>query len=124
MANLEQNREESVGSHREDHFVNLERRRDREYNPTPSVMVETKHTERIERSHSRTRSRVSHEYETQNLKLEIDHLLKKLRRRERNRRNSTPPLSEGLGENRDRSYRCRSRTLPSEFFSPPLTQIS
>ena len=61
MANLEQNREESIGSQREDHFVNLERKRDREYNPTPSVMVETKHTERIERSHSRTGSRVSHE---------------------------------------------------------------
>ena len=40
MANLEHNREEFVGSQCEDHFVNLERR-DREYNPTPSVRVET-----------------------------------------------------------------------------------
>ena len=54
MANLEQNREESVDSQREDHFVNLERRRDRDYNPTPSVMVETQHTEHTERSHSKT----------------------------------------------------------------------
>ena len=41
MANLEHNREEFVGSQCEDHFVNLEQRRDREYNPTPSVRVET-----------------------------------------------------------------------------------
>ena len=56
MANLEQNREESVDSQREDHFVNLERRRDRDYNPTPSVIVETQHTEHTERSHSKTQS--------------------------------------------------------------------
>lgn len=52
--------------------------RDREYNPTPSVRVETQHIERTERSHSRTGSRVSHEQETQNLRLEIDHLRKKV----------------------------------------------
>ena len=56
MANLEQNREESVDSQREDHFVNLERRRDRDYNPTPSVMVETQHTKHTKRSHSKTQS--------------------------------------------------------------------
>ena len=49
MANLEQNREESVGSQRENQFVDLERRRDR--HQTPSVMVESYHMERIERSH-------------------------------------------------------------------------
>lgn len=79
----------------------MEQRRDRERNPTPSVMVETQHIECTERNHSRTGSRVSHEQETQNLKLENDHLHKKLRWRERDRRNSTPPLSEGFGENRD-----------------------
>lgn len=52
--------------------------RDREYNPTPSVRVETQRIERTERSHSRTGSRVSHEQETQNLRLEIDHLRKKV----------------------------------------------
>ena len=78
MANLEQNREESVGSQWNDHFVNLEPRRDRENNPTPNVMVETQHTEHTERSHSRTRSRVLHEQETQDLKRKIDHLRKKL----------------------------------------------
>jgi len=79
MANLQHNREEFVGSQREDHFNNLEQRRDREYNPTPSVKVETQLTERTERSHSRIGSHVSHEQETWNLRLEIDHLRKKLR---------------------------------------------
>ena len=66
------NREESVGSQCQDHFLNLERRRDHE------VSVHTTHTSR---SHSRTGSHVSHEEETRNLKLEIDHLRKKLRRK-------------------------------------------
>ena len=61
MANLEQNREEFVGSWRENHFINFEQRRDRKYNHTPSVMVETQHTERTEMSHSRTGSHVLHE---------------------------------------------------------------
>ena len=39
MANLEQDREEFVGSQRENQFVNLERRRDRHH--TLSVMVES-----------------------------------------------------------------------------------
>jgi len=68
------NREESVGSQREDQFVNLEKRRDREVNHSPSVY--TTHTSR---SHSRTGSHISHGEETRNLKLEIDHLRKKLR---------------------------------------------
>ena len=79
MANLEQNKEGSVGSQRENQFVNLERRRDREYHHTPSVMIKSYHTERTERSHLRIGSHVSHEQETQKLKLEIDHLRKKLR---------------------------------------------
>ena len=116
MANLEHNKEEFVGSQCEDHFINLERRRDREYNPTPSVRGETQLTERIERSHSRTGSHVLHEQETWNLRLEIDHLHKKLHRREHDRRNSTPLSSEGSEEKRDRSYRWRSKTPPSESF--------
>ena len=41
MANLRNDREESVGFQRDDHFVNLERKRDRDHNPTSSVRVET-----------------------------------------------------------------------------------
>ena len=51
------------------------------------------------------------------LKHEIDHLCKKLRRRERDRRNSLPPSSESSGESRDRSYCHKSRTPSSESFS-------
>ena len=46
MANVGQDKEESVGSQRENQFVNLERRRDRQH--TPSVMVESYYTERTE----------------------------------------------------------------------------
>ena len=76
MANLEQDREEYVGSQRENQFVNLERRRDKHH--TSSVMVESYHTEHIERSHSRTRSHISHDQETQKLQLEIGCLRSKL----------------------------------------------
>jgi len=91
MANSRQDQEEFVGSQRVYYFVNLERRRDREHNHTPSVRVEMQHTERIERSHLRTGSHVSHEQEIQNLRLEIDHLRKKLCRRECDGGDSTPP---------------------------------
>ena len=64
MATSRQDREESVGSQHEDHFVNLERRRDREYNPTPSIRVEAQYTELTGRSHLRTGSHVSHEQKT------------------------------------------------------------
>ena len=77
MATLEQNGEKSVGSQRENLFVNLKRRRDRHH--TPNVMVESYHTKRIERSHSRIGNHVSHEQVTWTLQLEIDHLGKKLR---------------------------------------------
>ena len=50
MDNSRQNRKESIGSQRVDHFVNLEWRRDREHNRTPSVRVETEHTEHTNES--------------------------------------------------------------------------
>jgi len=68
------NREESVGSQCQDHSLNLEQRRDCE------VSVHTTHTSR---SQSRTGSHVSHREETRNLQLEIDHLRKKLCRKQR-----------------------------------------
>ena len=117
MANLEQNREEFVGSQRENQFVNFERKRDQEYHHTLSVMIESYHTKRTERSHSRTRSHVSHEQEMWKLKLEIDHLRKKLRRMEGDRRNSSPPLSDGSIESKDCSYSHRSKTPSSKSFS-------
>ena len=59
MSNIGQDREESVGSQRENQFVNLERRRDRQH--IPSVVVESYYIERTERSRSKSRSHVSHD---------------------------------------------------------------
>jgi len=98
------NHEESVGSQRQDHFLNLEQRRDRE------VSVHTTHTSR---SHSRSGSHKSHGEDTKNMQLEIDHLRRKLRRKQRR---GTPSSSESQF-NEDDSYRPRSRTPPSKSFS-------
>ena len=76
MTNLEQNREEFVGSEKENQFVNLERKRYSHH--TSSVMLKSYHTEHTERSHSRTRSHISHDQETQKLQLEIGCLRSKL----------------------------------------------
>ena len=62
MANVGQDREESVGSLREIQFVNLEHRRERQN--SLKVVVESYHTERTAQSHSNTRSHVSHDQET------------------------------------------------------------
>ena len=50
VANSRQNRDESVGSQRVNHFVNLERRRDREANQTRKVRVEKNYTDHTNRS--------------------------------------------------------------------------
>ena len=64
------NSDESMGSQRQDHFVNLERGRD------CKVSV---HTTQTRGSHSRSGSHVSHGHETKNMQKEIDHLCRKLR---------------------------------------------
>ena len=84
------------------------RRRDRQH--TPSVMVKSYHTERIEQSHSGIRSYVSHDREIWKLQHEVDRLRRKFRCRERDRRSPSSPSSEGSRRSRDRSYRYRSRT--------------
>ena len=53
MTNSRQNREESIGLQRVEHFVSLERRRDQEANRTPSVRVETDYTNQTSRSQLR-----------------------------------------------------------------------
>ena len=95
----------SMGSQCEDHFVNLERRRDHE------VSVHTTHTGR---SQSRNESHLSHEEDT-TLQLEIDHLKRKLRHE---RQRQTPSNSDfSSDDEEDDSYRPKSRTPPSESFS-------
>ena len=58
-----------MGSRRQDHFLYLERRRDREGS------VHTTHTNR---SQSRIGSHTSHEKNAKDMQLEIDHLKRKL----------------------------------------------
>ena len=100
------NQAESMGSQREDHFVNLERIRDWE------VSVHTTHTSR---SQSRNGCHISHEEDTKALQLEIDHLKRKLCHKRRKR---TPSNFDFSSDNKkDGSYRHRSRTPPRESFS-------
>ena len=118
MANVGRDREESIDSWRENQFVNLEHRRDRQH--TPSVVVESYHTMRTERSHSNIRSHASHYQETQKLQREIDRLRSKLRRRERGKRSPSPPLSDGSKGSRDCLYCHRSRTTSNESYSASM----
>ena len=62
------NQAKSMWSQREDHFVNLERRRDRE------VSMHTTHTNK---SQSRNGSHISHEKDTRAVQMKIDHLKRK-----------------------------------------------
>ena len=113
MASSRQNREESVGLQHVDHFVSLERRRDREANRTSSVPVETDYTNHTGRSHLRPRSHISHDEQTRNLRLEIDHLRKKLRRlKEHVGGNRMPSSSSGIDSEEDLTYRQRSKPPP------------
>ena len=106
MVGSRPNREESVESQCQDQFLNLERRRDRE------VSIHTTHTSR---SQSRSGSHVSHGENTRNMQLEIDHLRRKLRRKQCK---GTPLSSEpSSDDNNDDSYRPRSRTPLSESYS-------
>ena len=106
MVGLGPNLEEFIGSQWQDHFVNLERRRDREVN------VHTTHTNK---SQSRKGSHLSHEEDTRALQLEIDYLKRKLRHEWRKQ---TPSNSDISSESeKDSSYRRWSRTPPNESFS-------
>ena len=88
------------------HFVNLKRRRDQEGS------VHTTHTNR---SQSRGKSHLSHAEDTRALHLEIDHLKRKLCHEQRKQ---TPSSSNSSSDDeKDGSYRRRSRTLSSESFS-------
>ena len=100
------NWEESMGSQRQDHFLNLERKRDQE------VSVHTTHTSR---SQSQSRSHVSHEENTRTMQLEIDRLRRRLRLEQWRRTLSNSDFS--FDDDRDGSYRSRSRTPPNKFFS-------
>ena len=98
--------EESMGSSRQDDFLNLERKRDREGS------IPTTH---IGKSYSRVGSHVSQEQNNRAMQKDIDNLKKKLRHAQRKRTPSSSNISSNDEENAN--YRQRSRTLPSESFS-------
>ena len=100
------NQVESRGSQREDYFVNLERKRDREL---------SMHTTQTSRSQSRCESHLFHEEDAKNMQREIDHLKRKLHHKRRRRTPSNSDFSSDGEE--DGSYRRRSRTPPNESFS-------
>ena len=106
MVGSSSNLEESMGSQHQDHFVNLECRRDQE------VSVHTTHTSR---SQSSSGSHLSHEENTKAMQLEIDHLKRKLLHERRRR---TPSNSHFSSKDEEYgSYRPRTRTPSSESFS-------
>ena len=113
------NRKESIGPQREDQFVNLERRRDREVARSPNISIESVHSNHISQSHLRPGSHISREQEACNLRLEIDHLRKQLRRRVHVREDRTPSPSQISSSKGERSYRQRSKTPPRKYFITP-----
>ena len=97
---------ESIASQHENSFTHLERRRDQEGS------VHTTHTSK---SHSRVGSHISQEQHNKAMQREIDHLKRKLCHAQRRQ---TPSLSDSSSDDeKDSSYRRRSRTPPSESFS-------
>ena len=73
------------------------------------------HTTHTSGSQSRTGSHTCHEKNAKDMQLEIDHLKRKLRYERQRQTPSNSNFSSDSEE--DGSYRCRSRTPPSKFFS-------
>ena len=71
------------------------------------------HISHTSKSQSRSGSHMSHGEDTKNLQLEIDHLCRKLRCKQRR---GTPSSSVSRSDDDD-SYRPKSRTPPNESFS-------
>ena len=100
------NWEESIGSQRQNQFLNLERMRDRK------ISVHTTHTGG---SQSLGGSHLSHEENTRSMQLEINRLRRRLHREQhRETPSSSDPSSK---DDNDNSYRPKSKTPPSESFS-------
>ena len=100
------NQAESMEAHRQDHFRELEQRRDQEGS------VHTTHTSK---SHSRGGSHLSQEKNTKAMQKEIDYLKRSLHHEWRKWVPSNSDFSFD-GEEHG-SCKCRSRTPPSESFS-------
>ena len=99
------NQAESMGSQRQDHFQELEPRRDWE----GSV-----HTTNTNNSQSQGKSHVTHKENARNMQKEIDHLKRSLCHECRRRAPSNSDYS--ADDEKDVDYKQRSRTPPNESF--------
>ena len=106
MVGLGPHQAESMGSQRQDHFRDLEQKRDREGS------VHTTHTSK---SQSRGKSHASHEENARNMQKEIDHLKRSLHHKRRRQALSNSDYFSD--DEKDEDYRHRSRTPPSKSFS-------
>ena len=96
---------ESMGSQHQDHFRELERKRDWEGS------VHTTHTNK---SRSRGKNHISHEENARNMQKEIDHLKRSLHHE--HKRQAPSNFDYSSDDEEDQDYRQRSRTPPSESF--------
>ena len=106
MVGLNPRQVESIGSQRQNLFVKLERRRDRE----GSV-----YSARTGKSQSRGKGHLSQEENTRALQLEVDQLKRKLCLAQKKQASSSLDASPNGEE--DGSYRRRLKTSPNESFS-------
>ena len=106
MAKSSLHQAESIASQHENPFVNLERRRDQEGSA---------HVMHTSKSHSQVGSHVSQKQHNKAMQREIDHLKKKLRHAQQKR--IPTPSGSSSDDEKDNSYRHRSRTPPNESFS-------
>ena len=97
---------ESMGSQRQDHFNDLEQKRDREGS------VHTTHTNK---SQSWGKSHIFYEENARNMQKEIDHLKRSLHHKRR--RQALSNFDYSSDDEKDEDYRQRSRTPPSKSFS-------
>ena len=104
---------ESVGSQHRDHFVNLERRRDRHTTHTHSERAPSVHsmgTGQHQASHN------SRDKEVYNLKKKVEQLCRHLHHKAWVRKERTLNPSQSSSSEDDRNYQQRSRTPSSESF--------
>ena len=105
MVGLGPNPVESMGFQHQDHFCEIEQRRDQEGSTC------TTHTSK---SQSRGKNHISQEENARNMQKKIDHLKRSLRHERRRRASSNSDYFSDDEEDKD--YRQRSRTPPSESF--------
>ena len=104
---------EYVGSQCRDHFINLERRRDRHeaHVHSQGASFSSGRIRQQEASHQ------SLDEEVHSLERKLERLHKRLQCRTRVRDERTPPSVQYSSTGSDESYRPKSKTLPSDSFT-------